>query len=165
MYFSWIHITRVILDQTWLGVRCHPEWEFRPLLFSHSWTIQGPESTCWSGNCRCFTEIWPKVYMTYAWFFPDFEKSSVLHIFAHWVVKFLAIPIYLISTGTGFHVDVTYFLSDICKMHKRAFSWYFNPNFTDFSYFHTSHTVNSQNTFLLADFCMVYMFSFDSNMF
>ena len=25
--------------------------------------------------------------------------------------------------------------------------------------------VNSQNTFLLADFCMVYMFSFDSNMF
>ena len=24
---------------------------------------------------------------------------------------------------------------------------------------------HSQNTFLLADFCMVYMFSFDSNMF
>ena len=20
-------------DQTWLGVRCHPEWEFRPLFF------------------------------------------------------------------------------------------------------------------------------------
>ena len=40
-----------LIDQTWLGVRCHPEWEFRPLLFSHSWIIQGPESTCWSGNC------------------------------------------------------------------------------------------------------------------
>ena len=35
-----------LLDQTWLGVRCHPEWEFRSLSFSHSWTIQGPESTC-----------------------------------------------------------------------------------------------------------------------
>ena len=34
------------LDQTWLRVRCHQEWEFRPLLFPHSWTIQGPESTC-----------------------------------------------------------------------------------------------------------------------
>ena len=31
-----------ILDQTWLGVRCHQEWEFKPLLFSHSWTTQGP---------------------------------------------------------------------------------------------------------------------------
>ena len=28
------------LDQTWLGVGCHPEWEFRPLLFSHSWTYR-----------------------------------------------------------------------------------------------------------------------------
>ena len=35
-----------LLDQTWLGVRCHPEWEFRPLSFSHSWTIQWPESAC-----------------------------------------------------------------------------------------------------------------------
>ena len=24
---------------------CHPEGEFKPLLFSHSWTTQGPEST------------------------------------------------------------------------------------------------------------------------
>ena len=34
------------IDQTWLGVRCHPEGEFKPLLFSHSWTTQGPESPC-----------------------------------------------------------------------------------------------------------------------
>ena len=32
----------ICIDQTWLVVKCHPEWEFRPLLFSHSWTIQGP---------------------------------------------------------------------------------------------------------------------------
>ena len=31
------------LDQTWLGVRCHSEGEFKPLLFAHNWTIQGPE--------------------------------------------------------------------------------------------------------------------------
>ena len=30
-----------ILDQTWLGVRCHPEGEFKPLLFSY-----------FSVNCR-----------------------------------------------------------------------------------------------------------------
>ena len=29
-----------LVDKTWVGVRCNPEWEFRPLLFSHSWTIQ-----------------------------------------------------------------------------------------------------------------------------
>ena len=51
-----------------------PEWEFRLLLFSHSWTIQGPESTC-TGHCSCFTEIWPKVYMNYARFFSDLEKN------------------------------------------------------------------------------------------
>ena len=28
------------------GVRCHPEGKFKPLLFSHSWTNHGPESTC-----------------------------------------------------------------------------------------------------------------------
>ena len=79
-----------VIDQTWLGVRCHPEWEFKLLSFSHSCTIQGPESTCWSGNCRCFTEILPKLYMTYARFFSDLEKSSLLHIPTHWVVKFWA---------------------------------------------------------------------------
>ena len=66
----------IVIDQTWLAGGCHPEWEFRPLSFSHSWTIQGPESTCWSGNCRCFTEIRPKLYMTYSRFFSDLEKSS-----------------------------------------------------------------------------------------
>ena len=46
----------------------HPEGEFRPLLFSHSWTTRRPESTCWSGNCRCLTEIWLKMYITYVRF-------------------------------------------------------------------------------------------------
>ena len=66
------------------------------------------------------------------------------------------------ATGTGFHVDVTYFLSDLCKIQKRALGWYFNPLILPI--FHT-FSVNSQNTFLLADFCMVYMFIFYSNMF
>ena len=35
-----------LIDQTWLRVRCHPEGEFKPLLFLYSCTIQGPESTC-----------------------------------------------------------------------------------------------------------------------
>ena len=43
---SKIIIRVCIINQTWLGVRCHPEVEFKPLLFSHSWTNQGPESTC-----------------------------------------------------------------------------------------------------------------------
>ena len=91
------------IDQTWLGVRCHPEAEFEPLLFSHSWTTHGPESTCWSGNCRCFTEKWPKIYVTYVRFWFDFEKSSVLHIFAHWACKFWAMSIYLISVESYWH--------------------------------------------------------------
>ena len=107
-----------LLDQTWLGVRCHPEWEFRPLLFSHSWSIQGPESTC-TGHCSCCTETWPKVYMTYARFFPIWKKTSVLNIFAHCVVKLYQYIWYQQkATGTGFPVDVTYFLSDFLKMHK-----------------------------------------------
>ena len=57
----------------------------------------------WSGNCHCYTEIWPKVYMTYAWFFSDFEKSSVWHIFAHWLVKLFAISICLISIRSYWH--------------------------------------------------------------
>ena len=31
----------VYIDQTWLGVRCHPEWEIRSLLFSCSLTFRG----------------------------------------------------------------------------------------------------------------------------
>ena len=92
-----------VLDQLWLVVRCHPEWEFGPQSFSHSWTIQGTESTCSSGNCRCFTDIWQKLYMTYGRFFSDLEKSSIIHISAHWVVKFWAISIYLISTESYPH--------------------------------------------------------------
>ena len=92
-----------ILDQMSLGVMCHPEEGFRPLLFSHSWTTHGPESTCWSGNCHCFTEIWPKMYMTFMQFWSDFEKSSVLHTFARWVVKCWAISIYLISIQSYWH--------------------------------------------------------------
>ena len=56
-----------------------PRGEFKPLLFLHSWTTQGPESTCRSGNCRCFTEM----YMTYVRLWSDFEKWSALHIFTH----------------------------------------------------------------------------------
>ena len=41
--------------------------------------------------------------MTYARFFSDLEKSSILHISAHWVVKFWAILIYLISTESYWH--------------------------------------------------------------
>ena len=29
------------IDQSWLEVRCHPEGEFKPLLFLHSWATQG----------------------------------------------------------------------------------------------------------------------------
>ena len=110
-----------LLDQTWLGVRCHPEWEFRPLLFSHSWTIQGPESTCFSGNCSCFTEIWPKVYMTYARFFSIWKKTSPL--------SSEAISIYLIPTESywnrlsrGCNIFSVRFLKN-----AQALSWYFNP--------------------------------------
>ena len=48
-YVLWMFLTvnvMLFIDQTWLVVRCHLEWEFRPLSFSHSMTIQGPESTC-----------------------------------------------------------------------------------------------------------------------
>ena len=38
-----------------------------PLLFLHSWTTQEPESTCWSSNCRCFTEIWQKCTLYRFW--------------------------------------------------------------------------------------------------
>ena len=55
------------------GGKVSPGMGIRPLLFSHCWTIQGPESNCWSGNC--FTEIWPKLYLTYARFFSNLEKS------------------------------------------------------------------------------------------
>ena len=91
----WYHQTNTILqaqekyyqkymiDQTWLGVRCHPEGKFKPLLFLHSWTTQGQESTRWSGNCRCFTDIWSKTIWS------NFVKSSMLHIFDCWVVKIM----------------------------------------------------------------------------
>ena len=58
---KWLKLEgKCVLAILWLSVRCHPEGEFRPLLFLHSWTTQEPESTCWSSNCRCFTEIWQK---------------------------------------------------------------------------------------------------------
>ena len=76
-----------------------PEGGFKPLLFSHSWTTQGPESTCRSDNCRCFTEIWQKCTLPMC----ACEKSSVLHIFAHWVVTFWAISIYVISIESYWH--------------------------------------------------------------
>ena len=117
------------------GGKVSPRGEYKPLLFWHCLTTQGPESTCCSGNCRCFTEIWPKMYMTYVWFWFDFDKSSALHIFAHWVVKYQAISIYLISIK-----HYWYRLSHGCEiccvrsctrelsrdMHKRALSLYFN---------------------------------------
>ena len=67
--------------------------------------------------------------MTHARFFPDLEKSSILHILPteKWKFELYQYIWYQQkATGTGFHVDVTYFLSDLWKMHKRALSWYFN---------------------------------------
>ena len=37
---------KCVLAILWLSVRCHPEGEYRPLLFLHSWTTQRPASTC-----------------------------------------------------------------------------------------------------------------------
>ena len=137
------------------GVRCHAEMEFNPPFFSHSWTTQGPESTCWSGNYRCFTEIWPKMYMTYVRFWSNFEKTSVLHTF-----NSLSSPLF--SYVNIFNINT--------KLLTQAFTWMSNivcpvidkcarelsvgiltPHSTYFSYF----SVNSQNTFLSANFCMV----------
>ena len=36
-------IMAIIMD---MSVRCHPEGEYRPLLSSHSWITQRPESAC-----------------------------------------------------------------------------------------------------------------------
>ena len=66
------------VDQTWLGVRRHTAGEFKPLLFSHNWTTQGQNQP---DNCPCFTEIWPKMYITHVRFWFDFDKSSVLNVF------------------------------------------------------------------------------------
>ena len=115
------------IDQTWLGVRCHPEGEFRSLLFSN---IAGPlrgQNQPVDHSCRCFTEKLPKMYITYVRFWSDFEKSSVLHIFAHWVVKFLAISIYLISIDSYWHRLLHRYKICHWQMHKRGLSWYFNP--------------------------------------
>ena len=115
-----------LFDQTWLGVRCHPEWEFRPLLFSHSWTIQGPESTC-TGHCSCFTDLWPKMYMTYARFFPIRKKPQRIKHFRP--LSNEAISIYLIPTESyrnrlsrGCNIFSVRFLKN-----AQALSWYFNP--------------------------------------
>ena len=58
-------------------------------------------------------------------------------------------------------MDVKYLVSDHRQMHERALSLYFNPNVT---FFHT-FSVNNQNIYLSADFCVLHMFSLDSNMF
>ena len=57
-------------------------------------------------------------------------------------------------------------------MHERALSWYFNPPILHICHTFSVNKINIYiyininvyiNTFLLANFCMVYMFSFDSN--
>ena len=98
-------------------------------------------------------------------FFSDFKKSSVSHIFTHCVVEFLAISIYLISPESHWHRlprGCNMFSVQSLKNAQERFNLIFQPLISPI--FHT-FSVNSQNTFLLADFCMVYMFSFDSNMF
>ena len=62
--------------------------------------------------------------MPYVRFWSAFKKASVLHTFAHWVVKFWAISINQYKAAdTGVYMDVPYCASD--QMRQKAFSWYF----------------------------------------
>ena len=58
---------KCLIDQTGLGVRCHPEGEFRPLLFSH---FAGPLR----GQCQPLYQVTAADLLKYGKKCPEYRK-------------------------------------------------------------------------------------------
>ena len=74
---------KCVLAILWLSVRCHPEGEYRPLFFHIAGLLRGQNQPV--------DQVTAAVLLKYGQnTLPmcDFEKSNVLHIFAHRVVQF-----------------------------------------------------------------------------
>ena len=95
------------------------------------------------------------MYMTYEQLWSNFEKASVLHTFNSLSSQLLSyVNIFNINTKLLTQA-LTWMSNIVCpiidKCARKLSVGILTPNFTYFSYF----SVNSQNTFLSANFCMV----------
>ena len=59
---------KCVLAILWLSVRCRPKGNLGLYYFHVAGLLRGQNQPVVSGNCRCFTEIWPKMYITYVRF-------------------------------------------------------------------------------------------------